>query len=61
MLDAINGLSDVGFVLFVLAVLTTGYTLMIVLAYLWRGVGFSYLVPFIATALWIALWFVEHR
>jgi hypothetical protein len=59
MLDAINGLSDVGFVLFVLAVLMTLYTLMVGLGWVLKGVGFSYLGPFLAVALWIALWFVR--
>jgi hypothetical protein len=59
MLDAINGLSDVGFVLFVLATLLTLYSLMIGLRYVLHGTGFSYLAPVAATALWIALWFVQ--
>lgn len=59
MIDAINSLSDVGFVLFVLAVLMSLYSLMIGLAYITKGAGFSYLGPFTAVALWITLWFVR--
>lgn len=59
MIDAINGLSDVGFVLFVLAVLMTLYSLMLMATYMLRGAGFSYF-PLAATVLlWIALWFVR--
>lgn len=58
MIDAINGLSDVGFVLFVLAVLTTAYSVLLGLAYILRGSGFSFLAPLVAAALWIALRFV---
>ena len=42
MLDAINGLSDVGFVLFVVAVLLSLYALMTATHYVFKGPGFSF-------------------
>lgn len=60
MIDAINRLSDTGFVLFVLAVLATLVQLALLVNLAKNGgrVGTGWGV--LAVALWIALWFVTR-
>lgn len=57
MTDYLNTVSDLGFVLLILAILFTLYSLMLMLRYVLRGTGFSFLAPTLAAAAWIALHF----
>lgn len=59
MLNAINGLSDIGFVLFVLAVLCSLVQISLLIALATHVHHIKVTWGLIAVALWVALWFVR--